>query len=194
VSAPEVREGAPVVADTAVGAAERAEEIGALAGVPFDVGEDRQRLFRLPSPRQHGRETDAGVDVGGMLPEYRAKPGFRVGETSQARFETRHPQARLDVGRVLLDQPHEDLHRLDGLPRPRQLLGAAAIGGGRLRSRGQDERGCEREQHACRSLLRQTSRTDRAPPRRIRHGISSSRAPRADDSFRKSRATTIAGA
>src|SRR5258705_13581344 len=76
VSAPKVVERAPVVADAAVRAAEPAEEIGVLAGVPFDVGENRERLFRLPPPRQHGRETDARVYVRGMLAEHRAEPGF----------------------------------------------------------------------------------------------------------------------
>ena len=111
---PEVLDGAAVVARSPIGAGERGEQIGVLAGVLFGAEQDRQRFLPGVSSRQCRAQTDTRVDVRGMLENDRAKSGLGFLRSSHAELQPRDPQPDLDVGGILGDDPLEDGKRFDG--------------------------------------------------------------------------------
>src|SRR5262245_31970421 len=123
----EVIERRTIVSITPVCAGERAEEIAVLACVLLGRTKNFKGLGCRTSACQRGAEADAGVHVGRMISKDRAKRSFSFLRSAESEIESRHPQPRVDIGRILLG---DALEQIDGFNRaacPRELLGTGAI-------------------------------------------------------------------
>jgi hypothetical protein len=136
-----------IIAAPAIRARERGEEIGVLAGGWLGAVQRFKRFRPRATPREGHAEANERVDIVGMLAQHSAKVSFSLLGLSETQRQPGYPQTRIDVGRIELDYSREQCERLDGLARPGEAFGAAAVRHSGLERDGQHGRRGERQQH-----------------------------------------------